>query len=123
TPGHWDVAAPDADINYGWGDHIQLKLDVPWSFVHEQDEHWKTGLGAINAGVKWRFIDKEQAGFSMSTYPQITRAWLLSSVRRAIAEPGTQFFLPVELATEAGGYGLDFEAGRNFESRAPDEWE
>ena len=33
TSSRWQIAAPDTDINYGWGEHIQLKLDVPWNFV------------------------------------------------------------------------------------------
>src|ERR1700720_2810065 len=40
TVGRWAVAAPDADINYGWGEHVQLKLDVPWLFVHESGQPW-----------------------------------------------------------------------------------
>src|SRR2546425_12967779 len=56
TSGQWDIAAPDVDINYGWGEHVQLKLDVPWLFVHETDQPWKSGLGAPDLGVKWRFV-------------------------------------------------------------------
>ncbi len=123
TPGRWEIAAPDADINYGWGDRVQLKLDVPWSVVREEGERWKTGIGAFNVGVKWRFIDEEQAGFAMSTYPQVTHSWFQSSVRRGIAEPGTQVFLPIEASTDINGYGVAFEAGRNFVSDGPNEWE
>src|SRR6266446_5335818 len=63
TSGRWAIAAPDADINYGWGEHVQLKLDIPWLFVHEAGQPWKSGLGAPDVGVKWRFIDIEDSGF------------------------------------------------------------
>jgi hypothetical protein len=35
TPGRWEIQAPDADINYGWGADVQLKLAIPWVFVNE----------------------------------------------------------------------------------------
>ena len=122
TPGRWEIAAPDADINYGWGDRIQLKVDIPWIFARESGPGWKSGLGAGDFGVKWRFIDQEQSGFSMSTYPQVTRNLLSSSSRRGITAPGKQLLLPVEAATEAGGFGLDAEVGRNFVEHGPDQW-
>lgn len=122
TPGRWEIAAPDADINYGWGNHIQLKLELPWSFVREAPQGWKSGLGAADAGIKWRFIDKESAGFSMSTYPQITWNWLSSSERRGITSPGQQFFLPLEAATVIGEYRLDAEVGRNFVQAGANQW-
>ncbi len=117
-----DLALPDADINYGWGGHVQLKLDVPWAFSRDGDDRWKSGLGAAQAGVKWRFVDRENAGFSMSTYPQYTWNPLPSSAHRGITSPDNEFFLPVEVAAEIGGVGLDAEAGRNFVHNRPGEW-
>ena len=122
TSGRSEISAPDADINYGWGEHVQLKLDVPWVFVHETDQDWKSGLGAPDVGVKWRFIDIEDSGFSMSTYPQYTRNWLSSSASRGISAPGGQFFLPVEAATVFHGYSLDAEVGTNFVQYGSTQW-
>src|SRR2546428_9531292 len=85
TPGRWTIAAPDADINYGWGDHVQLKVDVPWVTGKDSGQPSRSGVGDADLGLKWRFIDQEQAGFSMSTYPQYTRSVLDSSTRRGIA--------------------------------------
>lgn len=123
TSGRWEVAAPDADINYGWGEHIQLKLDVPWNFVHQTDQGWKSGLGAANAGVKWRFVDIEDSGFSMSMYPQYTWNWSSSSPRRGISAPGRQIFLPIEAATVVDDFGLDAEVGRNLVQYGANQWQ
>ncbi|ENZ76760.1 hypothetical protein OR214_03499 [Ralstonia pickettii OR214] len=120
THGRLEVAAPDADINYGWGDHIQLKADIPWTFVRDDGQRWKSGLGTGNFGVKWRFIDQEQAGFSVSTYPQYSHSMLDGSTRRGIASDGHEFFLPLELATDVGGFGVSTEVGRNFVSGGGD---
>jgi hypothetical protein len=114
-PGRWSIAAPDADINYGWGDHVQLKVDVPWVSSRE-DGRWKSGVGVANAGLKWRFVDKEQAGVSISTYPQFSRAVLGSSTRRGISDAGHQFLVPVEIAAEVNGTEVAAEVGRNFGS-------
>ena len=122
TPGRWEIAVPDVDINYGWGEHVQLKVDVPWTFVQESGQSWKSGLGAGDIGVKWRFVDIEDSGFSMSVYPQYLWNWLPSSASRGIVAPGKQFFLPVEAATVVGEFGLDAEVGRNFVQQGSNQW-
>jgi len=116
THGRMELAAPDADINYGWGDHVQLKVDIPWVTVRDDGEPWRSGLGTVDVGVKWRFVDKEQAGFAMSTYPQFSRSVLSSSTRRGITGGGHDFFLPIEVATEVGDFGIATELGYNFVS-------
>src|SRR5260221_5872953 len=120
--GRSEVAAPDIDMNYGWGDFIQLKLDVPWVFARESGEPWKSGLGKGDAGVKWRFIDEEQAGYSVSTYPQYTWNILPSSASRGITDTEHEFLLPIEVSKKVGEVGLDAEAGRNFVSRGANQW-
>jgi len=122
TRGQWDVDAPDADINYGLGERIQLKLDVPWSYSKEPSQAWKSGAGTAQAGVKWRFVDTVDSGLSMSTYPQLSWNLLSSSVSRGITSPGRQFFLPIEAATVVGDFGLDGETGRNFVQQGQNQW-
>jgi hypothetical protein len=120
--GRWEVSAPDADINYGWGDVIQLKVDVPWTFVREEGESWKSGLGTGNVGVKWRFIDGGEGGTSVSTYPQYLSGWSRSSRDRGIVSSDKEFFLPVEVATKTSEWSLDGEVGRNFVNGGDDQW-
>ncbi|MFG6489995.1 hypothetical protein ACG04R_25185 [Roseateles sp. BYS78W] len=116
TRGRRVLAAPDADINYGWGERIQLKADVPWVTARDDGQGSKAGLGAGNFGVKWRFVDEDDAGYALSTYPQYTRSLLSSSTRRGLASAGHEFFLPVELSTDVAGVGVVAEVGRNFVS-------
>src|SRR5690348_15576054 len=49
--------APNLDLNYGLGDHIQLKFEVPFLVLKDYGEQAKSGLGDSLAGVKWRFMD------------------------------------------------------------------
>jgi len=126
TAGRHELAAPDADVNYGWGDHIQLKADIPWVTARDAGQGTASGLGAGNFGVKWRFVDADDAGFALSTYPQYTRSLLAASTRRGLASPGHAFLLPLELSADVGaGFSLAAELGRNFVSDAtgaPNQW-
>ena len=142
TPGngHWEInlgairsrtavgrsiAAPDADINYGWGGTIQLKADIPWVIAKDTGRPSAAGLGDGEFGVKWRFVEEEQAGFSLSTYPQYTRNLLVSSNRRGITSAGHSFFMPLELSADVGGgFSIAAELGRDFLSGADahNEW-
>ena len=122
TQGRDEIAAPDADINYGWGEHVQLKVDIPWVTERQDGEAWKSGLGGAAIGVKWRFIDAESAGFSMSTYPQITSSWLHSSIQRGITEDDRHLFLPVEVATTFGGVSIAAEVGRDLVRNGASQW-
>ena len=119
TANRRELAAPDADINYGWGEHLQLKADIPLVTATPAGEASRTGLGQGNFGVKWRFVDEEQAGFALSTYPQYTRGLVSSSDRRDITSPGRSFFLPLELSAAIGrGFSIAADVGRNFVSGA-----
>jgi hypothetical protein len=122
TPGRWEVDAPNVDINYGWGENIQLKFEAPWVFTQESPQAWKSGAGTAQVGIKWRFVDIEDSGFAMSTYPQLSWNLVPSSASRGITSPGRQLFLPIEAATNVGDFRLDAEVGRNFVQRGQDQW-
>lgn len=122
TPTRKEISVPDADINYGLGERIQLKLDVPWTFAKESGEGWKSGLGTESVGVKWRFIDGGDDGLSVSTYPQYVSAWSSSSKERGVAQSEREFFLPIEIARKFGEWTVDGEVGRNFVHGGDNEW-
>ena len=118
-----EAELPLMDINYGLGDNIQLKIEAPLIHVKEAGSEWKSGLGSVELGVKWRFIDKKDTGFDMSIYPQFSSGWNTLSGRHGLDDPGEQIFLPVEFATEIGSFGLVGEVGRGFDSKGPEQWE
>jgi hypothetical protein len=139
TPGdgHWEIniaaiashtagltqwSVPDVDLNYGWGDRVQLKLDTPWLVNDGRGRDTASGLGASIWGVKLRFLDGGESGLSMSTYPQWTTSVISSSSRRGLTEPGNELFLPVEIAMKVGEFEIDTEVGREFLTRGDDSW-
>lgn len=117
-----DVSLPDADINYGLGDRIQLKVDVPWSFAKESGSDWKSGVGTGNVGVKWRFVDGGEEGISISTYPQYLSSWSASSRRRGITSDERELFLPIEVAGKMGEWAWDGEVGRAIVRNGDNQW-
>jgi hypothetical protein len=136
-PGHWEVnvaataahrhastegESPLLDINYGVGERIQLKYEVPWVSQREDGET-HSGLGNSLLGVKWRFYDAGEHAWQISTYPQVEVHNPGSrSVERGLAEEGTGVLLPLEFQREFESYGINFEVGRELRSRGEDSW-
>jgi len=138
TPGdgHWEInvawtlsqkqnerlfAIPLLDINYGFGEHVQLKAEVPWLVLQERRGGIQSGIGSANFGVKWRFLNKDRHGFAMSTYPQLEIRTSASSVRRGLIEQGGELRLPVEISRELGPVTIDGEVGYQVVQREKDE--
>lgn len=116
----WDL--PAIDINYGWGDRIQLTLQTAPVLVKRSDRGPIGGLGGTEAALKWRFLDEESDGVSVSTFPRVIFNVLQSSVRRGLAEDGTRVQSPIQIARKVGGIDLDFEFGPVLRSVGRSEW-
>jgi hypothetical protein len=149
TPGnrHWEVnlgwiadhnpglayyQLPDIDMNYGWGDRIQLKYELPLAAATDENNTTRAGLGESLLGVKWRPYEHHRAGepksdenmdFSLGTYPQASIDNPTSAARRGIVEPGPQYYLPMEATAKLGPIGLNGEIGRWIGNRnVPSRW-
>ena len=97
-PNEWSIETPQFDLNYGWGDHIQLTLQGGPVILKRDDHGPVSGLGGTEAAVKWRFFDEEKSGFDMSMFPRIIFNIQQSSARRGLAEDGTRFRIPFQIA-------------------------
>ena len=139
TPGdkHWEInvaftleklqtestyETPLIDLNYGVGDNIQIKYEVPWLIFQEQGAGTKSGAGNSLAGVKWRFLDEEKIGVNMSTYPQFEFNPPTSSARRGLVDEGTNLLLPVEVSKKFGPFLVNGELGYTIRQHEDDEW-
>src|SRR3982751_5193384 len=67
-PNEWSIAAPAIDLNYGWGDHIQLTLQTSVAFLKRRFHGLIGGLGGTEAALKWRFLDQERSSADVSTF-------------------------------------------------------
>jgi hypothetical protein len=139
TPGdqHWEInvaytldkskmestqETPILDLNYGLGDNIQLKYEIPWLINREQQTGTKSGAGNSLAGIKWRFLEEEKYGVNMSVYPQIGFNFPTSSAAREVFYEETYGILPVEVSKKFGLLTLDGEFGYTFNQHSENEW-
>jgi hypothetical protein len=94
----WEFATPLLDMNYGVGDHIQLKYQVQANVLAPEHDGLRAGMGNSLAGVKWRFIDQTNSSWlEISTYPQLEFVYPSSSGPRGLAVSGDNVLLPMEL--------------------------
>jgi hypothetical protein len=132
NPGESYYQLPDIDMNYGWGDRIQLKYELPLAAATDENNTTRAGLGESLLGIKWRPYEHHRAGepksdenmdFSLGTYPQASINNPTSAVRRGIVENGPQYYLPVEFTARLGPVGFDGEVGRWFGNKlVPSRW-
>jgi hypothetical protein len=132
NPAHSSYQLPDIDINYGWGDRIQLMFSPSLAAATDENNTTRAGLGESLFGVKWRYYEHHRAGepksdanmnFSLGTYPQVTINNPTSAVRRGIVEPGPQYYLPAEFTAKWGPVDFNGEVGRWIGNRnVPSRW-
>jgi hypothetical protein len=73
------IDALELDVNYGIGERLQIKYEVPWGWTKTdvRDENGITstetasGVGNSTLGVKSRFYDDDDSGVSLAVYPQV----------------------------------------------------
>jgi hypothetical protein len=80
------------------------------------------GLGGTEAAVKWRMLDEENSGVDLSTFPRIIFNIQKSSARRGLAEDGTRFQIPFEVAKKFGPWHADAEFGPLVNTVGRSEW-
>ena len=132
NPAHSSYQSPNLDINYGWGDRIQLMFSPYLAAATDENNTTRAGLGETVFGVKWRYFEHHSAGqhksdenmnFSLGTYPQVTINNPTSTVRRGIVEPGPQYYLPAEFTAKWGPIDFNGEVGRWIGNHnVPDRW-
>lgn len=135
TPGdgHWEINVawtseaangareselPLADINYGVGDRVQLKFEMPFVIASGGTESGN-GFGGALVGVKWRFFDAGEHGWQVSTYPQA--GFLPPGLHHAAsADRGVSYLLPIEIQRDFGPVEAGVEIGRSWSSSGDD---
>jgi len=113
---------PAIDLNYGVGEHIQLTLQTAPVLLTREDHGPVGGLGGTEAAVKWRFLDQENNGFDMSMFPRVIFNIQQSSARRGLADDGTRFQIPFQIAKTFGRFHADAEFGPVGISVGRSEW-
>jgi hypothetical protein len=95
----WET--PLFDINYGIGDNIQLKFEIPYQ-ISRLDGMSTAGFGRSEFGIKYRFYDDESRGRSIAIYPQLEFATPGMASSDGDGGVGTLTKLPVLFSTKLG---------------------
>ncbi|HVT40255.1 MAG TPA: hypothetical protein VHE78_14535 [Gemmatimonadaceae bacterium] len=120
---------PLLDFNYGIGENLQLKYQVPWVLERriETDaagnERRVSAHGISNsvAGVKYRFYDNDETKLSYAVYPQVEfrSPGSKSEEDGGVTASGTTWILPVLFTKEfdsfavTGNAGLEISTGKS----------
>jgi hypothetical protein len=120
--GETSLDLPEIDLNYGVGEHIQLTLQTAPVLLKRDDHGPIGGLGGTEAAVKWRFLDEEKSGFDLSMFPRLIFNIQRSSARRGLADDGTRFRVPFQIAKTFGRFHADAEAGPLASTVGRSEW-
>jgi len=121
-PNETSIDLPEIDLNYGVGDHIQLTLQSAPVLLKRSGHGLIGGPGGTEAAVKWRFLDEATSGFDISMFPRVFFNIVQSSVRRGLAEDGTRFQTPFQIAKTFGRWHADVEVGPRTSTVGRSEW-
>src|SRR4029077_4727864 len=121
-PNETSIDAPEIDLNYGVGEHIQLTLQNAPVLLKRSGHGLIGGLGSTEAAVKWRFLDEATSGLDMSMFPRVIFNVVQSSMRRGLAEDGTRFQIPFQMAKTFGRWHADVEVGPRARTVGRSEW-
>lgn len=93
---------PLLDINYGIGDNIQLKYELPY-LRSQTDAASTSAMGESEVGIKYMFYENEQSKMQLAFYPQVSFVNSNSdAVNRGLVSPGKIVMLPLLMAAKVG---------------------
>lgn len=118
--GSYQWEAPLLDLNYGLGDRIQLKLEIPFMFLSNGATH--SGFGATEFGIKYRLVEGSNRQWAVSVYPQLVTRTFLSSDDQPFGDIPTELRLPAQFAWSSGQFTASFETGYQIVESEQDFW-
>lgn len=114
--------APLLDFNYGVGERIQLKVELPWLLQYDNPGPDASGLGNALFGFKYRFLDQDQEWVDVSFYPQTELRTNPHSRKTGLVGEGLSLLLPVQAARDFGPIAVNVELGYLLVEEDEDAW-
>ncbi len=110
------IQTPIIDLNYGYGERIQLNFQVGLISRQKLNLLQDIGLTQEVFGAKIRCMDakSEKEGISVSTYPKIGFRGPGSSANHELTPDEPQWQLPVEVMWALGDVAVTSEIGQLF---------
>jgi len=115
--GDWSGTAPHFEVNYGVAPDVQLHLIAPLAYDLPPEGAGHYGMGDLELGVKYRFIQETNGWPQVGTFPHLEVP--TGSERDNLGNGHAQAFLPLWVqkswgswtAYGGGGYGLNSVSG------------
>jgi hypothetical protein len=128
--GHWEIYAasqwtatrhaaegtsPHVEVNYGALPELQLHVIVPAALAIASGQSARYGLGDVELGAKYRFVDEGVRRPQLGTFPLVLLP--TGAASRGLGAGKTQVFVPLWVQkswgpwTTYGGGGLHLAAG------------
>lgn len=105
------------EVNVGCAAGTQCHVAVPIAFDHPGGGSPRAGLGDIELGVKYRFLDRPDDGWSAAVYPTLDLP--TGNPRRGLGNGRAQLLLPLWVQRVFGAWSWDAGVARLVD-RAPD---
>ena len=105
------------ELNLGCAAETQCHIAVPIAFDHPDGGLPQTGLGDVELGVKFRFLDRPDDGWSAAVYPTLDLP--TGHADRGLGNGRAQLLLPLWVQRSSGPWSWDAGVARLI-NRAPD---
>ena len=111
------AAAVSGEVNIGCAAETQCHVAVPVVLDHPAGGPSQAGLGDVELGVKYRFLDRSDDGWSAAVYP--TFVLPTGDASRGLGNGHVQLLLPLWVQRSSGEWSWDAGIARLI-NRAPD---
>ena len=131
--GHWELylatqdggapggaaggTAPHVEVNYGAAPGLQLHAIVPLAWSHTPGSRTEVGLGDIELGAKWRFVEEGDRRPMVGVFPLVELP--TGSEARGLGEGRLRVFLPLWLQKSFGPWSTYGGGGWWVETGSP----
>ncbi len=105
------------EVNLGCAAETQCHVAVPIAFDRPANGSSQAGLGDIELGVKYRFVDRPDDGWSAAVYPTLDLP--TGNADRGLGNGRAQLLLPLWVQRTSGAWRWDAGVARLVD-RAPD---
>jgi hypothetical protein len=93
---------PHFEYNYGAAPNVQLHILVPYAFNSTAGGSRQSGLGDIELGVKYRFVQESENRPMIGVFPLFLTS--NGDANKGLGNGGTQVFLPVWIQKRWGNW-------------------
>lgn len=93
---------PHFEYNYGAAPNVQLHVIVPFAFNSPADGSRQSGLGDVELGVKYRFLQETESRPMVGIFPIVVTH--TGDADKGLGNGATQVFLPLWLQKKLGDW-------------------